>query len=238
MIFQHDNVSFYYKRLGTGLPILFLHGNGEDHTYFDQQVPFFIQQGYQCILMDMRGHGQSSLGEEELNFTLFAKDVCAFLLHLHIEKICMLGFSDGANTVMQFALEYPQMLEVMILNGGNLYLKGMIKPYQIAIIMQYHIVCLLSKIISRYNTKKQILKLMAKYPNIKTEDLQNLHIPTLVIVGEKDMIKHSHSVLIKECIKDAKFVELNKGDHFIAQKQADRFNMEVIQFLKEVSYEG
>ena len=48
----------YYQVTGQGFPVVFLHGNGEDHHIFDQAVNLLSKQ-YQCICIDSRYHGQS-----------------------------------------------------------------------------------------------------------------------------------------------------------------------------------
>ena len=62
----------YYQISGEGFPIVFLHGNGEDHHIFDQAVLQLSKQ-YQCICIDSRYHGQS-IHAGELSYQQMVKD--------------------------------------------------------------------------------------------------------------------------------------------------------------------
>ena len=79
----------------------------------------------------------------------------------------------------------------------------------------------------------EVLGLMIHEPNIKPAELRSIHIPTLVIAGTRDMIKEEHTRLIANEIPDAKLV-IMRGNHFIANKKADRFNQEAETFLQSI----
>ena len=55
------DIELYNQEKGSGEPLILLHGNGEDRTYFENQMEFF-QNGYRVIALDTRGHGQSPRG--------------------------------------------------------------------------------------------------------------------------------------------------------------------------------
>ena len=82
------------------------------------------------------------------------------------------------------------------------------------------------------NRKMELLRLMVKEPNIPVNELKEVRVPTLVIVGEDDMIKKSHSRKIYKKLPAAKLVTI-PGNHFIANENYDLFNLEVVNFLEE-----
>lgn len=90
--------------------LILLHGNGEDHTYFVKQIPAFSPH-FRLVLMDTRGQGQSTGGDGELNFSVFAADLLALMDHLQIAKAHLLGFSDGGNLALTFALAHPERVQ-------------------------------------------------------------------------------------------------------------------------------
>ena len=73
---------------------------------------------------------------------------------------------------------------------------------------------------------------MVKDPNIEQEELRNIQSPTLVIAGERDMIREEHTRLIAAEIPGAK-LRIIPGDHFIAAGNPEAFNREVDRFLRE-----
>ena len=65
------------------------------------------------------------------------------------------------------------------------------------------------------------------------EELSSITVPTLVICGTKDMIQNDHTKLIACSIPGA-VLKIIKGDHFIANKQAEEFNRAVAEFLETI----
>ena len=68
------NIQLHYIEHGIGFPLLLLHGNGEDHTYFIHQIEYF-SQFYRVIAIDTRGHGQSPRGTAPFTISQFADDL-------------------------------------------------------------------------------------------------------------------------------------------------------------------
>lgn len=223
------DISLYYEEQGQGEPIFLLHGNGEDGTYFVNQLSFFSDK-YRMIAVDTRGHGKSPRGTAPFTMEQFAADLQALMEKLHISRAIILGFSDGANIAMKFALKYPDRVKALILNGGNLDTKGVKTSIQIPIEIGYRFAKLFAGKSKEAKTHMEILGLMVNEPNIRPEELRAIQAPTLVIVGTKDMIKQPHTEMIAENIPNAK-LSVIPGDHFIANKNAEAFNKEVEAFL-------
>ena len=196
--------------------LILLHGNGEDHRYFARQIAAFSAR-FRLVLMDTRGQGRSSAGRGKLNFSVFTQD--------------LLGFSDGGNLALTFALAHPQRVLSLILNGANLAPQGMRPLVQLPVVAEYHLCGLLSPFSQSFRQKQQILGLMVNHPHISPHQLAALTMPALVIVGQHDMIRHQHSLLIAHSLPRSRFVCLPGADHFCAAKQPEAFNREVLSFL-------
>lgn len=224
------DISLYYQEQGEGEPLFLLHGNGEDGTYFTNQLPFFYDR-YRVIAVDTRGHGRSPRGTAPFTMEQFALDLKELMDRLQIRKAVILGFSDGANIAMKFALKYPDRVKALILNGGNLNTKGVKRSIQIPIEIGYRLAKLFAKRSEEAKCHMEILGLMVNEPNIEPTVLHTLQMPALVIAGTRDMIKENHTKLIAESIPNAK-LSIIEGDHFIAQKKPREFNREVEAFLR------
>ena len=66
-----NEVELYYEVVGSGQPLIMLHGNGEDHTIFDKAAAI-LSEHFTCYLLDSRGHGQSS-PVEDLSYRVMAE---------------------------------------------------------------------------------------------------------------------------------------------------------------------
>ena len=224
------DVEHFYIEKGQGEPLILLHGNGENCDYFAGQIDVFAQQ-YHVYALDTRGHGKTPRGDAPFTIRQFADDLLAFMDAHDIDKAHILGFSDGGNIAMIFAMKYPDRVLRLILNGANLDAKGVKPSIQIPIEIGYRIALRLSAKSESARLHAEMLGLMVNDPNIKPEELDTIRARTLVIAGTDDMIREDHTKLIAAGIPAAKLVFI-KGDHFIANRHPEEFNRTVLGFLQ------
>ena len=225
------DIKHYYIEKGQGVPLILLHGNGENCDYFVGQMEVFAQH-FHVYALDTRGHGKTLRGEAPFTIRQFADDLRDFMDEYGIEKAHILGFSDGGNIAMLFAMKYPERVNRLILNGANLDPRGIKPSVQIPIELGYWFAKLFSKKSEEAKLHAEMLGLMVNDPNVKPEELSMIQAKTLVIAGTKDMVKDEHTRLIASSIPDAQLVIL-EGDHFVANKCPDAFNRAVLTFLRD-----
>lgn len=226
-----SDIQLHYLEQGQGKPLILLHGNGESCDYFEHQIPCFAKD-YRVIAIDTRGHGQSPRGEKPFTIVQFAEDLREFMDQNAIGKAILLGFSDGGNIALTFALKYPERIDRMIVDGANLFPSGVKPLYQWPIEIGYHIAKLFAKKSEQAKQNAEMLGLMVNEPHIEPSELARLTMPVLVVAGTKDMIKDEHTRLIYKSLPNAK-LEIVPGDHFVANKNYEAFNSIVEAFLKE-----
>ena len=223
------DIEHFYIEKGQGEPLILLHGNGENVDYFVGQMDAFAQY-FHVYALDTRGHGKTPRGTAPFTIRQFADDLLAFLDARDIDKAHLLGFSDGGNIAMVFALKYPERVNKLILDGANLDAKGVKRSIQIPIEIGYRFAKLFAKKSEEARKNAEMLGLMVNDPNVRPEELSAIKAETLVMAGTKDMIKDDHTRLIARSIPDSRLVIL-EGDHFIANKCPDAFNRSVLDFL-------
>lgn len=224
------DIKLYYKEQGTGEPMILLHGNGENGDYFEHQIPCFSEK-YRIIAVDTRGHGKSERGSKPFTIGQFAEDLHDFMDLHQIEKAIILGFSDGGNIALKFAVKYGERVEALIVDGANLDPGGVKISVQLPVELGYRLVRFLARKSPKFKKKAELLGLMVNDPFIKASDLQKIAAPTLVLAGTKDMIKEKHTRLIAENIPGAELAVIS-GTHFIARDNYKEFNDTVNEFLK------
>ncbi len=227
----YDGADLYYASYGQGEPLLLLHGNGEDSSYFGGQIPELEKQ-YQVIVMDTRGHGRSGRGEGPLDFTRFARDAAAVLEALGLPCAHILGFSDGGNIAIRLALDFPERVRSLILNGANLDPSGIKWTVQTPILLGYGLCRMIGLRDAGARKKADILGLMVHHPHVRPSELSAIHVPTLVIAGEHDMVRQSHTELIAASIPHARLRIIPGGSHAVAAQKPAVFNREVLHFLQ------
>jgi len=97
-----DGVEIYYKDWGKGQPIVFSHGWPLSADDWDNQMLFFLKQGYRVIAHDRRGHGRSSQTGEGHDMDHYADDLAALTSHLDLKDAIHVGHSTGGGEVARY----------------------------------------------------------------------------------------------------------------------------------------
>ncbi len=227
------DIAHHHIGKGQGEPLILLHGNGGSTEYFRGQIDEFSRH-YHVYALDTRGHGKTPRGDAPFTIEQFADDLLSFMDSHQIGKAHILGFSDGGNIAMAFALKYPDRVDKLILNGANLNPKGVKRSVQIPIEIGYRIAKFFSRKSSSARLNAEMLGLMVNCPDLKQDELSRIKAPTLVIAGTHDIIKEDHTRLIAGNIPDSRLVFI-EGGHFIAEKSPEEFNRAVLDFLKRTN---
>ncbi len=218
----------YHKELGKGMPLVMLHGNGEDHRIFDRMAAY-MSSYYQVILMDSRGHGASELkaGKERMALTTreMAEDVIRVLDDLNVPKAAILGFSDGANIALEAALGYPDRVLAVAAVSGNALPWGVSWRFFWEVQAKYLGLCLSEMLPMSREKKAKIVKerqlngLMALWPRLGKKELRKIKAPVLLLTGRYDMIRPRHSLWMAGQIPGAEIVFVKRADHFTLLKR-------------------
>ena len=108
-----NGITMCYEETGEGKPLILIHGLTGNKSTMYQFVPI-IGEGRRCILVDVRGHGESSYPAE---YTLedHADDIAALIKALGIAKADVLGWSMGSYIGLAIAEKYSELIDHMIL---------------------------------------------------------------------------------------------------------------------------
>ncbi len=112
-----NGTELYYKIIGEGEPIVILHGGpGMDHNHLFESVSK-LSSDLEVIFYDQRGTGKSSgdIDSTNINTATFVDDLEALRQKLSLDKMNLLGISWGGMLAMQYAMAYPDHLNVLIL---------------------------------------------------------------------------------------------------------------------------
>ena len=224
------DININYIEKGSGEPLILLHGNGEDCSYFNGQLDAFARY-FHVYALDTRGHGKTPRGTAPFTIRQFADDLLTFMDAPEIARAHLLGFSDGGNTAMIFAMQHPGRVMRLILYGANLDARGVKPGVQLPIELGYRFAKLFARRSAEARQHAELLGLMVNDPAVRPEELAGIQAPTLVVAGTRDMIKEQHTRQIAASIPSAQLVILD-GDHFVANKRPAAFNEAVLDFLR------
>ena len=223
MYIELDNVEMYYEKKGSGDPLILLHGNAQSHAVFNEAVDV-LQEHFTCYTPDSRGHGQTRYLNEKteaaaqerrdrqdrqgrpaprgmLSYDAMADDVIQFIEKLGIERPVIYGFSDGGSSALIIAEKKPDLLKKIMVSSVNVEPDG-VKDSIIRSVKLQHMI-----------TRSKKKKLLLDQPHISPEEMHRITIPTVVLVGEDDMIKRDHLDYIVKNIPKCRLKVLKGESH-------------------------
>ena len=198
MIAKVNGVELYYEKTGAGRPLLMVHGNGEDHSIFNEAVKE-LKRDFCCYAVDSRSHGRSSR-VPTLHYEDMADDMIAFMEALNLRDAVFYGFSDGG-VVGLIAASRCARITTLIVSGANLSPKGVARKIRLSI--------------WAWNLLKpdDKLALMLREPQISEDTLRAIRAETLVLAGSGDLILPEETRRIAAGIPGAKLQIVQGEDH-------------------------
>lgn len=188
MTIDVNGVTLFYEVMGQGKPLLLVHGNGEDHTIF-QEAAEILKNHFTCYLVDSRSHGQSTR-VPRLSYRDMARDYMEFLQALELKEVTFFGFSDGGIIGLQLAAACD-LLDTLIVSGANTRPDAVSRKLQFLMKVMY------------FFRRDDKLRLMLEEPDITAEELGRIRAKTFVLAGEKDLILPEDTRFIAESIPGA-----------------------------------
>ena len=237
---DHLGASIWYGTVGDGQPVILLHGGLESSQDWGNQVSALVDNHYQVIMMDTRGHGRSTLGPYPLSYELMQSDVIAVMDVLHLQKAKFVGWSDGAIMSLITAIKNPERVVAVFAFGANMNTQG-VNPNansspilaQVAprLAAEYESI---SPTPNGFGTLAQDLNtLQAVAPDYTTVQLQEIQVRHIAIVdGDHDeFILPDHERYLAGTIPGAKLIFLPSVSHFAPWQDPDTFNRTMLKFL-------
>ena len=105
-----------FRIAGSGPAILLIHGIGDNSSTWET-VQTKLAQRFTVIAPDLLGHGKSDKPRADYSVAAYANGMRDLLAVLDIERVTLVGHSLGGGVTMQFAYQYPQLVERLVLVG-------------------------------------------------------------------------------------------------------------------------
>jgi len=258
-----NNTNIYYELVGKGEEVVaFLNGVAMQTSLWQVQVNY-LKDNNKLLLHDFRGQGQSSLDISKFTFEQHADDFYELLNELEIDKVHIVGVSYGAEVAMQFALKYPLKISSLILGTAVSEVKPLLKAMIDAWIsaaktydgeLFFKVMAPFVYSNTFYESKGEWLNQRAKIFGDTvtkewldafielcnnfltldlTDELHKIKIPTLVVSGEKDILKPvSYGKIIKQEIPNSELIIVDDAGHGLFAEKPEEFNQLINDFIK------
>jgi len=226
----------HYICYGHGDPVLLLHGGLSNKLSWFSQIPWLVAAGRRVVLIDTRGHGNSTPGNAGLSYELFAEDTLQVLDRLGIQRTDIIGWSDGGIIGLLLGLEAPQRVRRIVAISANFHPSGLIPEANEAQPSQNKISQWLRSWWSGAGQRHAALEAEIKAlwrtaPQLNHTDLQAITAPTLVIVGENDIIGLAHSSELAKVLANGSIEIVPDAGHAAPVTHARQINQLIAGFL-------
>lgn len=208
-----NGIKMYYEIYGQGKPLVLIHGGGSTiQTTFGRVIPMLAKHR-RIIAVELQAHGRTSDREKDVSFEQDADDVATLLKNLNIDKADFFGFSNGGTTTMQIAIRHPEIVDKTILgsalckrNGVPAQFWDFMKQAQLANMPEQLKEAYIQ--VAPNPNGLQIMhdkdaKRMVNFRDIPDEQIKSIKAPTLIIIGDQDIIKPEHALEMRRQIANS-----------------------------------
>jgi pimeloyl-ACP methyl ester carboxylesterase len=233
----------YFETSGEGPPLILLHGGIGNITNFKKSIPE-LSKKYKTIIPDAPGHGRSELADSALSYQLLA-DYCSKMIDLlKLDSAYIMGWSDGGNVALILAKNRPDKIKKIIAVGPNYRADGL-KPEEVGDWGDKFTLELFEKSFAPWIQNYNLISPQKNWKRLVTEsqkmwfkeeyfplsDLTLIHIPVLIVYGDRDQYKLEHGTEMRRAIKNSQFCIIPNCSHSVFMEKPDLMNRLAIDFF-------
>jgi pimeloyl-ACP methyl ester carboxylesterase len=195
----------YYEIHGTGRPLVLLHGAfSAIGTSFGELLPT-LAETRQVIAFEPQAHGRTADIDRPLSIEQMADDTAAALRHLGIAKADIFGYSMGASVALHLAIRHPDVVRKLVLASVTYNLSGVHPGLMEGLADMIPEMTFGSPWHEEYTriapNPENFATLFAKktqmdrnIKDVQAEVIQSIKAPTLLIIGDSDLVRPEHAV--------------------------------------------
>ena len=247
----------------NGVPVILLHGFPDSWYSYEPVLPH-LPSSFHVYTITQRGFGNSDKPATGYRITDYTADVAAFIKNFKLPPAIIVGHSFGAYVTMQFAIEYPQLVRGIVLEGTianfsdkkdmldyHAAVVSQLKdPVDTAIILEFQRSTLVNPVPDAFfnGLISESKKVPAHVWKGVWEGLLGLDLrknlktvkkPALIIWGDQDAwAPLSDQQLVADAIKGSKLLVYEKTGHSIHWEFPEKFTKDVTHFISEITNTG
>lgn len=259
---RSDDAEIFYEIRGDGAPVVLLHPFPCDHEFWFP-VLAALELRYRLILPDLRGHGDSEIGEGPALMAKHARDMARVLDAAGIGKAQFVGCSIGGYILFEFWRRFRERVGSLVLcdtrpqadtaearanrlkaaaavleQGTEPFIESMVPKLmgRTTVATRPDLVDGARAMMRRMSAEdiSQVQKGMAERPD-SVADLKTINVPTLIAIGEEDVLATVvDGELMRQHITGSQLKVIPKAGHYAPWERADAVGPLLRQFLDNV----
>ena len=228
-----NKLNMYYEIHGEGPSLLLLHGGAGSIP--DKWIPFFSAE-FQVTAIEQMGHGRTADAmDRPFHYHDMAEDTTELMRQLGIETAAVVGYSDGGIIGLDMAIHHPERVTRLALTGVNFHTDGYTGDHWNAVAASPD-TWPASEAYRRLSPDGadhwpillgRLQRMWAVEPSYARDEMRSIGAPTLIIVGDTDLITPEHAVEMFRTIPRAQLCVVPHAGHGVLPKET------ILTFLKE-----
>ncbi len=209
---------------GKGEIVVLLHGGLSSSASLLRDLEPGLEKYFVVTAFDRRGHGRTGDTDEPFSYSAMADETIAFIEFLG-KRVHLVGHSDGGNVALELAMRRPDLLRRVVLIGANFHHAGLVELTDFTpqsngfaeFAVDFgarspdgaeHAAAIVEK----------SLHLVKTEPTHSVEELRTVSVPVLVIAGDDDVAKLSHTVALYEALPEAQLAVVPGASHALIKE--------------------
>ena len=260
-VIQFDDAEIYYHEVGTGTPLILLHGLTLSGLMWTPQIRE-LSKNYRVIIPDLRGHGKSSVPDHGYSFHNYATDIKNLFDYLNLQKAHFIGLSLGGAVATEFSVAFPDsVLSAIIISSmppyfepNDIWIQTLSKFRKVRdesglnyavenVLLKEPLFGKINIGINDWMNLKNAINQFSGNPMDNNfsdredsvnmfQSLPALNIPFLIMTGENDYKTFiDASESLSKAIANSKRVIIKNAGHLCTMEKPHEVNSEILKFL-------
>lgn len=224
-------------RGGTGEPVLLLHGGLSNSDTLLDSIGTELASRYRVVAFDRRGHGYTADTEADFHYAHMATETIRVLEDVIGGPAHLVGWSDGGIVALLVALERPDLVRKQVVVGTNFHHNGLMpmqgdpqSPLVQRLAADYierspdgaeHLDVVFAKSMAMFSTE----------PTLDTDDIARIERPTLVVVGDDDLVRLDHTCALYGSLPEGQLAVVPGASHALPVEQPGELVRLIVRFL-------
>ena len=238
-----EAVAMWYDEWGQGDPLVLLHGGLCTNATWGAQAPEFAER-FRVLAPERRGHGHTRDLDGPLHYDDMATDTIEFLDQIVAGQAHLVGWSDGGIVGLLVAIRRPDLVRKLVVVGTNFDVAGLVAGVddmfthmdpagdEAAIFRQPYEACSPDGADHWSVVFDKFVTMATAEPHIDPVELQRISAPTLIVVGDDDMVTLEHTVDLFRALPNAELAVVPGTSHAVVLEKPAAFNRIVLDFLE------
>lgn len=229
-----NGLNMYYEVHGEGAPLLLLHGGCGSIS--ERWISYFSPH-FRVYAPEQMGHGRTAdVLERSFHYHDMAEDTVELMCRLDIDSAVIVGYSDGGIIGLDIAIHHPECVTKLVVTGSNTRVDGYtpdnvewlrtFDPNETPVAEDY----------ARRSPdgaahwprlRERLRRMWLVEPDYSQDEVRSITVPTLIIIGDADIVTPEHAVEMFRTIPDAQLCVIPRGRHGVLPKDT------IVAFLKE-----